>query len=279
MTHPRASNFGNAYCKGMSSETTFVQSLRIQFRVVGALLMREILTRYGRHNIGFLWVFFEPMMFTLGVTALWTVTKATHGSTLPIAAFAVTGYSSVLLWRNCANRCALAILPNQSLLYHRNVRVIDLFWARVVLEIAGATTSFVFLLLFFITVGLMAPPVDLGPIFVGWILLAFFGIGLGFVVGGLSERSETVERVWHTISYLFFPFSGALFMVEWLPPLAQKVVLWFPMVHGIEMIRAGYFGMKVKPHYDLGFLCIADLVLLFIGLVLVREAGKRVEPE
>ena len=65
-----------------------------------ALLMREVLTRYGRHNIGFLWLFVEPMMFTLGVAALWTAMKATHGSNLPIVAFAITGYSSVLLWRN-----------------------------------------------------------------------------------------------------------------------------------------------------------------------------------
>jgi len=263
----------------MQLEGSFLNSLRIQLRVVGALLMREILTRYGRHNIGFLWVFFEPMLFTLGVTALWTATKATHGSNLPITAFAVTGYSSVLLWRNCANRCALAILPNQSLLYHRNVRVVDLFWARVTLEIAGATTSFVFLMLLFMTIGLMAPPVDLGPMLVGWVLLALFGIGLGFTVGALSERSETVERVWHTISYLFFPFSGALFMVNWLPPLAQKVVYWFPMVHGTEMIRGGYFGAQVRPKYDFAFLCAVDIVLLLVGLFLVREAGKRVEPE
>jgi ABC-type polysaccharide/polyol phosphate export permease len=34
--------------------------------VLGALLIRELLTRYGRHNIGFLWLFVEPMIFTLG---------------------------------------------------------------------------------------------------------------------------------------------------------------------------------------------------------------------
>jgi capsular polysaccharide transport system permease protein len=32
------------------------RSLVIQARVVGALVMREIITRYGRHNIGFMWV-------------------------------------------------------------------------------------------------------------------------------------------------------------------------------------------------------------------------------
>src|SRR3954468_3184908 len=92
---------------------------RVQQRVIHALLMREILTRYGRHNIGFLWLFVEPMIFTTGVTILWSLTKSVHGSTLPIVAFALTGYSSVLLWRNMPARCIGAIEPNLSLMYHR----------------------------------------------------------------------------------------------------------------------------------------------------------------
>ena len=48
------------------------ESWRIQRRVIWALVMREILTRYGRHNIGFLWLFVEPMIFTLLVTLLWS---------------------------------------------------------------------------------------------------------------------------------------------------------------------------------------------------------------
>jgi len=260
-------------------DTPFFRSLQIQMRVVGALLMREILTRYGRHNVGFLWIFFEPMMFTLGILALWTAMKATHGSTLPVTAFAITGYSSVLMWRNCANRCALAILPNHSLLYHRNVRVIDLFVARILLEIAGATMSFTFLTIFFVTIGLMAPPQDLLQVMLGWLHLAAFGASLGFIVGALSERSETIERVWHTIAYLLFPLSGAVFMVDWIPPAFQKLVLLLPMVHGTELLRSGYFGSLVKPHYDLGYMATCDLILLFIGLFLVRDAGMRVEPE
>lgn len=120
-------------------------SLEIQCRVVGALLMREIATRYGRHNIGFLWLFVEPMLFTLGITALWTLFQAVHGSHIPIAAFALTGYSSVLLWRNMAGRCIGAMGPNMSLMYHRNVKAIDVYGARVILEVIGATMSFLVL--------------------------------------------------------------------------------------------------------------------------------------
>ena len=76
------------------SATCFTRrSWTINRRVIGALLMREMLTRYGRNNIGFLWLFVEPMLFTLVITAFWTATRSIHGSAIPIVAFALTGYS------------------------------------------------------------------------------------------------------------------------------------------------------------------------------------------
>lgn len=241
--------------------------------------MREVITRYGRHNIGFLWIMIEPMMFTLGVTTLWTLTKSFHGSSIPIVAFAVTGYSSVLLWRNCANRCSLAIQPNQSLLYHRNVRVVDLFATRIILEVAGATMSFIVLTIIFIVLEWMKPPEDVGLMLLGWVMLILFGTAMGFLIGAISERSETAERMWHTISYLLFPLSGAVYMVDWLPVKVQAMAQLLPMVNGVEMLRGGYFGASVRVHYNLPYMLVSTLIILLVALALVQDAGKRVEPE
>ena len=254
-------------------------SFAIQMRVIGALLMREIITRYGRHNLGFLWLFLEPMLFTLGVTTLWSLTKVVHSVYLPITAFAVTGYSSVLLWRNCSSRVVKAVEVNLSLLYHRNVRVFDVFIARVILEIAGATVSLVVLTIMFVSLGWMNPPADTFTVIIGWLLLAWFSFSLSLIVGAASERSELVERVWHIFTYLMFPLSGAAFMVDWLPDAAQKFILWIPMVHGTEMIRHGYFGSAVHTYENPDYIALVNLVMLLIGLALVREAGRRVEPE
>src|SRR5471032_1113309 len=111
----------------MQSNGSLLRSAVIQGRVLHALLMREVITRFGRENLGVLWLIGEPMIFTLGVTAIWTAAGLRHGSGMPIVAFAVTGYSSVLLWRNCATRCVMAIEANKGLLFHRNVRFIDVF--------------------------------------------------------------------------------------------------------------------------------------------------------
>jgi len=264
---------------GAVGTTPLHRSLAIQMRVIGALLMREVLTRYGRHNIGFLWLFLEPMMFTLGITALWTFAQATHGSNLPIVAFAVTGYSSVLLWRNMPTRCSNAIEPNLALMYHRHVKIIDIFASRILLEIAGTTTSFFTLLLVFNAVGWMKPPEDIFKIMLAWFMLSWFGAALALLVGTLSARTEIVEKIWHPISYLLFPLSGAVFMVEWLPPIAQDVVLILPMVHGVELLREGYFGSMVHARYDLPYMATFCLVLTLLGLTQERVVSRQVMPE
>jgi capsular polysaccharide transport system permease protein len=261
----------------MYSDTSLARSLQIQVRVIGALLMREIITRYGRDNLGFLWLFVEPMLFTLGVTALWTATKLTHGSNLPIVAFAITGYSSVLLWRNCTSRCVMAIPPNLALLYHRNVRVLDIFIARILLEIAGASISFVVLASLFTSLGWMELPADVVGVLSGWLLLCWFGASFALTIGALSAYNEVVERLWHPISYLLFPLSGAIFMVDWLSKDFQRIVLLLPMVNGVEMLREGYFGTVVRTHYNAGYLAVACLVLMLLGLALVKDAARRVE--
>ena len=260
-------------------ETPFIKSLRMQLRVIGALLMREIITRYGRDNLGFLWLFVEPMLFTLGVTALWSNAGLERRTSLPIVAFAVTGYSAVLLWRNCASRCCAAIPPNKGLLYHRNVRVLDLIVTRIVLEVAGATISFTVLSTFWISIGWMEPPVDLLRVLYAWFFLIWLGTAMGLVLGGLTGYSEVYERLWHPTAYLLFPMSGAVFMVEWLPPKLQHIVLLLPMVHGTEMLRDGFFGHVVHTHYDVRYLALICLGLTLVGLVLVRGASRRVELE
>ncbi len=251
--------------------------LRIQSRAMRALLLREVITRFGRENLGVLWLVVEPMLFTSGIVTLWSLVTLHHGSAIPIVAFAVTGYSSVLLWRNCATHAGGAVAQNRSLLFHRNVRVIDVLLSRIAIEVGGATGSFIMLSALFIYVGWMPMPGDPLEVAFGWILLAWFGTSLALLIGAATAFSDVVARVWNPVSYLMFPISGAAFMVEWLPEHLRKVVLLLPMVHGVEILRQGYFGNAVPAHYDLGYMAICCLVLTLAALYVVHEASRRVD--
>jgi ABC-type polysaccharide/polyol phosphate export permease len=259
------------------SAPSLLQCLGIQRRVLHALLLRELITRFGRENLGVLWLIGEPMLFTLGVATLWAAAGLHLGSPIPIVAFAVTGYSSVLLWRNSASHAAGAVAQNKPLLFHRNVQVVDVLLTRIFLEIGGATGSFIVLSLLFIFVGWMPPPVDLLQVLYGWLMLAWFGASLALLIGAGTAFSELVERVWPPVAYMLFPLSGAAFMVDWLPAGMQNFVLLLPMVHGTEMLREGFFGNVVPTHYDVGYMASCCLVLSLVGLYLVRQASRRLE--
>lgn len=251
--------------------------LGIQWRVIRALVLRETLTRYGRDNFGFAWLFLEPALFTLGVAAIWSAMQVTHGSSISIAAFALTGYSVLLAWRNVANRCIGAIEPNKALLYHANVTCLDVVLARALLEVCGATGSFLLLAAAFVAAGEAPPPEDIPFLVFAWTLLCWFSVALGLVIGACSELSPLVDRAWHVAVYLLFPASGAVFLVEWLPERLQSTLGLLPTVQLTEMVRDGYFGSRFASHYALPYVVGVNLALSCAGLAFTRRVAARVE--
>ena len=260
-------------------ETSFRESLAIQKRVIGALLMREIITRYGRNNIGFLWLFVEPLMMTLLILMMWKFLRADQLSSLNIVAFTLTGYPMAMMWRNASNRAIGAISANASLLYHRNVRVLDTIFSRVLLEVAGATIAQIAIMALLLAVRWIEWPADIFYMLMAWILMALFALGLGLVICSIAFKFEAFGKLWSTLSFIMLPLSGAFFFVASLPHQAQEYLLWIPMVHGTEMFRQGYFGSSVLTLENPWFLLLGDLVLLFVGLALVAKFSKGVEPQ
>ena len=60
----------------------FWRGLVIQWRVVGALLIREIHSRFGRESLGFAWTVAEPLVFALPALLMWRMIRAVFGTTV-----------------------------------------------------------------------------------------------------------------------------------------------------------------------------------------------------
>lgn len=255
-------------------ETTFYGSLQIQFRVIGALFMRDVIARFGRHGLGFLWLFLEPMMFAVGVTIIWSFTSHTQGN-IPIAAFILTGYSGLVLFRNLVNRLMAGVSSNKGLLYHRNVKIIDLLYARALMEFTACSVSFILLSIIFSALGLIALPDDPLKAFVGWFFYAWFSFACGLIAAFMGSANEIFDRVAHILMYLSMPLTGGFAMVSWLSPDVQDVLLMSPLVNSMELMREGYFGMSIKAEYSISFMIIVNLCVTLVGLILVRSIKRK----
>jgi capsular polysaccharide transport system permease protein len=260
------------------ARSQFMTGLKIQGRVLGALIMREMLIRYGRENIGFLWLALEPMILTSGVMVMWTLLRhEAHG--LTVVAFVLSGYMPLTLWRHVSGHAVSCLRQNLPLMYHRQIRLADALIARALLEIAGTTAALVIVYTTARLADVIPPYQDLGLLLAGWLFMAWFSFAVGLIFAAGSERFEFVEKFIPPFQYLTLPICGMFFMVAWLPSGTQKLALYVPTVNCFELFRAGVFGDTVETFYDVGYLVKCCLFTTAFGLVLVNMARNHIKFE
>lgn len=248
-------------------------------RVIGALIMREMTTRYGRRGLGFAWVIGEPLIFCFGVMLLWTLTKPAYEHGLRVAPFVMTGYLSLILIRHFISLLASAMQANLGLMYHRQVAPLHLLLSRAILEFGGATGAFIVVYGILLSLNQVSLPQNYLLLYSGWLLLAWTALGFALVLTGLAMRYEIMERLVPVISYVLIPISGAFYMVSWLPPAGREYIMWIPFVHGIEMIRGGVFGEFVATYYWPEYALLVGAIMNIAGLLIISASRDRIEVE
>lgn len=244
--------------------------------IAGALMMREMTTRFGREGLGMAWIIGEPLVFCLGVLVLWTFTKPANEHGIKLAPFVMTGYMCLILIRHMIGALVNALQANLGLLYHRQVAPVHIFSARVMLEVAGTTAAFMVVYFVLLALRQVSLPHDYLLLYGGWFLIVWMSTGFSLILTGLAMRYETFERVTGLIGYLLIPLSGVFMMVEWLPPNLREIILYVPFVHGVEMVRAGVFSEFVPTHYDAAYALIWGAIFNVLGLALIAGARSRI---
>jgi capsular polysaccharide transport system permease protein len=249
------------------------RNLRTQLRVIGALLIREIHTRFGRENIGFAWIVAEPLVFAMPVLGMWSLIRSHLERGVPVLAMAWSGYLPLLMFRHMIGYMMHFVRVNGGLLYHRQVTVFDLFCARVLLEMLSNFAALLVSGAVMILLGVIDWPRDMPMFYLGYLFHTWWCVALSLIVGGLSERNEIVEKVWGVMSYMYMAVSGFFFLAEWLPkPVRDLGLTLMPSIHCYEMIREGLFGQTFHAYYNIEYLSIVLAVMTLIGLKLVRDA-------
>ncbi|MBV8453401.1 MAG: ABC transporter permease [Deltaproteobacteria bacterium] len=257
----------------------FWRGLVIQWRVVGALLVREIYSRFGRESLGFAWLVAEPLVFAIPVLVVWRIVRASHEHGLLLMPFLWSGYLPLLLFRHLGGRILLFIRQNASLLYHRQVGILDIFIARSLLEIGSNLAALIVSFVVFYIIGVVDVPRNLPMFYLGYFFMVWWAVAIALIIGALSERSDWVQQVWNPYSYLYMMFSGVFWLADWLPPAVRTVALYQPYTQAYEMIRAGVFGTTIRTYGDPIYTSYVLAVMTLIGLWLLRVGRRYVVAE
>lgn len=255
------------------------ESWTLQGRVIHALMIRELITRFGRENIGFLWIMAEPLLFGGLVGLIWRLTYGPTQHGMGIIAFVATGYIPITLFRHSVSRCISVFTVNQSLLYHRQIKIVDLILARFIIELLGGMMAYLFMAVVLFAFGEFPVPSNMGLLIAGWFLYALFCFSLCLIIAPLSEMSEAMEKFVPVTTYIMIPVSGLLYLVSWLKPSVREYMLLSPFVNGMEMMRKGIWGDQITAYYNIWNPLACSAVAAVIGLILCRMVRRNLSVE
>jgi capsular polysaccharide transport system permease protein len=256
---------------------SFLNALTVQTRVIGALILRELHTRYGRENVGYLWMFLEPMLLATVIGLLHYETGHTaYGGDIKPLPFGVIGYTTFILFRGIVNRAEGAIEANAPLLYHRSVTVLDIILARAMLEFAAIFSTFAIIMTLIVFTGLADPPARPLYVILGWVLMWFYCLGHSLVITAFTYERRTLGRFVHPYSYFMTGLSGAFYQMSWLPSGVRTYAAWLPTTTIFETVRYGWFESAKDDYCYYGYAIAFCMISIWIGLVAVRRTRDRI---
>ena len=195
--------------------------------------------------------------------------------------FITTGVLGFLIAQNTAMRCKDAVNANAALLTYRQVLPIDTVLVRAALEAALVVISGLILLTGLGLLGYSVMPYDVLQVVLAVATLWLVGVGVGLILSVLSELIPELGKLAAMGFRPLYLLSAVLYPAAVVPAAYQDVFLLNPLVHGIELIREGYFSpyqyhtiSGVSAAYIMEF----ALVTICLGLALhVRFVHRIVE--
>lgn len=240
---------------------------QVQRAVWTALYRRELKTRFGVYKLGYIWAIFEPVSHILVLTFIFSFISREGYQGLPFAVFFAAGIIPFFIFQKTISAATNAINPNKGLFTYRQVKPIDTVLVRSFIEFVTSVAALFFLIWlgewFFGYDALPARPLEACYLF---ILLFLLSVGLGLicaVIGALWE--EAAKLIPQVLRPMYF-ISGIFIPVQSLPEAVHKYILWNPILHSIEQIRASFFRGYDPGNTSSLYILLWTSISLLIGL-------------
>jgi capsular polysaccharide transport system permease protein len=239
-------------------------------RVMWALFVREMKTRFGTTPISVIGAIIEPVLTWLTFVVLYTIVGREGFGDIPMSWFLLAGIFSWTSMKNVMNKVSYAINVNAHLLNYSLLKPLDFMLARFLLEI------FVFIIAVAIMTAILFLMGDIIVIHKPLELVGAYALFfcLGFAMGTLQLFGEIFFKFAHMVfsilmRFLFFT-SGVFFSYYSLPPQLRPIALMNPFFQFMEGFRTLYFAEYPEVPINWMFLAAISIGGFVISCLAVK---------
>ena len=240
-------------------------------RSIAALMLREMSTRYGRTPGGYIWTVLEPLGMIILLGFAWSLLARSPSLGTSYFLFKGTGFLVLQVFTTLGGQIGHALTFSKSLLRYPRVTWIDAIVARFLLN-----TTVVYVVTFLILSGIilfedLQVLISWGPIFLAMSLAAALGLGVGCLNAFLFMRFPVWQQIWSILTRPLFLISGVIILYEDMPPMAQAILWYNPLLHLTGLMRDGFYVLYRPSYISLVYVGFWIIIPMVLGLLLLKR--------
>jgi ABC-type polysaccharide/polyol phosphate export permease/Tfp pilus assembly protein PilF len=255
---------------------TLADDVALRWRVIYAIILRDMRTKFGHTRLGYLWAIMEPMshLLTLG-----SVFYVLNHSPPPVGdnmfLFYITGLVPFLMFSHVSQDVMDASEASSNLLQLPVVRRTDVMIARALRQFATELVVGIVIFSIAALLGERGLPNDLLRAGAAVTLLWLLAIGIGAVNMIICEMFPSYHTLYAAIIRLLYFSSGIYYSPIEMPDWVRDLLVWNPILQGIDMFRSGFYP-QYQPHWlDVSYLTIWVVASIGTGFMLERAMRGR----
>lgn len=243
-------------------------------RTITALVLREMVTTYGRSPGGYLWAILEPVAGIAILSVIFAAGFRAPALGISFPMFYATGMLPFSMYSDISGKVALSILFSKPLLAYPAVTYIDALLARFIVNLLTQLLV-AYLVLFGIIVffDTQVTP-DYATIVLSFSMAAALAFGIGTLNCFLFARFQVWQRAWSILMRPMFIISCIFFLFETIPQPYRDILWYNPLVHVVAMMRRGFYANYDAPYVSVTYVMAVSMLCALAGLVLLRRAHR-----
>ncbi|KQR75657.1 sugar ABC transporter [Rhizobium sp. Leaf341] len=248
--------------------------MKTHLRVVAALVIREMSTRFGRKPGGYVWALLDPLAHIAFLSFIFMGIARHPPLGASFILFFATGYIGFMFYQASAGYVTGSVRGNRPLLAYPNVAPIDTVFARHILQV-GTNIVVSLAVLLPITLSLKHPvEISWVPLIEGASAGGVLALGIGSTNVVLFQQFPVYEKIFAIVSRPLFMLSGVFYLPDTLPPQMREIILLNPVAHVIMSFRKGFYPEYRAVGYDPGYMYAIALSVLVLGMCVFTSSRR-----
>jgi capsular polysaccharide transport system permease protein len=280
MPHPLlASRGGLCFQKGTMSTSDSLPEAEARLplprmqslRVIVALVLREMGSAYGRSPGGYIWAIASPLGSIVIMSLAFSLLVRTPALGTSFMLFYATGYLPFDMFNKMANKIGNSVRYSRALLAYPRVSWLDAIIARSTLTVLTTCTVFCIVIFSIMHVVDTHTLLDIGPIIEGLMIVMACGVGIGMINCLMTGYFPVWDSLWAIFSRPLMVASGIFFLYEDLPPVVQSILWWNPLIHGISLVRSGFYPTYHASFVSHTYALAVPMLIIPMAMLLLRR--------